>query len=190
MVEFSIGGQVVIAGSRILVPVAIASVLPGVQMQVYGTVSTSGGATAATVTVATVQAPVAVGTVQSPVQVHQDGGGTVVVATVQSPVPVTGTLLASGTITESQIGATPTYVPVSATIVVGGGTLYGVVVANTLPPTGTIGGTLVLYHSFGQQIAIVVPPGRTGGFMLDRGMAFSGSLVATLLGLVNVTVMH
>lgn len=43
MAEFSIQGDVVIAGSRILVPTTIASILPGVAMPVSGTVAPQPG---------------------------------------------------------------------------------------------------------------------------------------------------
>jgi hypothetical protein len=43
MTEFGIVGDVVIAGSRILVPVSVATVVPGVVVPVSGTVSLGGG---------------------------------------------------------------------------------------------------------------------------------------------------
>lgn len=205
MVEFQIEGDVNIAGSRIIVPVAIATVLPGIVVPVTGTVSV--GTIAYVGTLGTVLSPIAVsGTVGVSGTVTTAGGGTVAVSTVLSPVPVTGTLLATGTVYDipvggtlgtilspvqiTEVGATVVFATISATISAVSGTLYGVTVANLNQFAATLSGTLLLSFSSGQQLVVVVAPGQTGGFMLDRGMMFTGSLVASLMGTLSVSVFH
>ena len=96
MTEFDIEGDINIAASRILVPVAIATVLPNVVMPVSGTVSTtsSGGTiTVGTVPVSTILSPVSIGTVLSPIPI----AGTISVGTVTAVVDI-GTLNVVGTL--------------------------------------------------------------------------------------------
>jgi len=152
MVEFAILGDSNIASSRILVPVAMATVLPGVSFPVSGTVSVG--------TVA-----VGIGTVS-------------VVATVQAVATIVSPVL---------LGAsTPTSATVSATISGGPGTLYGVVSSNQ----GTVAGTVIVFAGgIGAPIIAIVPSGDMRGWINPKGIAYSGSLVASLQGQLQVTVM-
>jgi hypothetical protein len=78
--EFDIQGDVIIAGSRIIVPVGVATVLPGVA-----------------IAVSTIQSPIPIsGTINVGTVVADIQGGTVTVASVLSPVTVQGTVTTSG----------------------------------------------------------------------------------------------
>ena len=87
MVEFLIVGSENIAGSRIIVPVALATVIPGVAVPVTGTVVTQGTisvgtvvAQIGTVAVSTVTSVVALGTIQNAPMVTVQGTVTAAIA--------------------------------------------------------------------------------------------------------------
>jgi hypothetical protein len=97
MTEFMIEGDINIAASRVLVPVAVATILPNVVMPVSGTVTTtSAGGTITIGTIAavgTILSPLALGTVLSPVPI----AGTISVGTVTAVVDI-GTVNVVGTL--------------------------------------------------------------------------------------------
>jgi hypothetical protein len=84
VVEFDVSGGIVMAGTRILLPIAIATVLPGVSIPLSGSLTSNLGAIGT------------IGTIGSPVQVVGTvttvGGGSSSISTVQSPVGVVGTI--------------------------------------------------------------------------------------------------
>ena len=124
MVEFGILGDENIASSRILVPVAVATILPGVSLPVSGQIALT---------------------------------------------PSSG------------VSAT-----VSSTISAANGTLYGVVVANY----STVAGTVALYAGgLSAPIIVIVPAEDIRGWINPKGVTYSGSLVASLMGTLQVTVM-
>ena len=117
--EFLIEGDVILAASRILMPVALATVLPSAQIL---------------------------------------------------PATTPAFASANGTVAATQ-----------------GGTLYGVVAANT----GTQGATLLLYSPLwgGNPFIVVAPAADTRGWVNTRGVVYSAPLSATILGALRVTLM-
>jgi hypothetical protein len=145
--EFDIQGDVIIAGSRIIVPVGIATVLPGVA-----------------IAISTIQSPIPIsGTINVGTVVADIQGGTVTVASVLSPVTVQGTVttsggggggtvqVAGGTLdvnvisgTVELVGGTIGVQGTVTAIVPGGGTVYGTVsVQGTVTSIPANGGTVV-----------------------------------------------
>ena len=108
MTEFMIVGDENIAASRILVPVAIATVLPNVVMPVTGTVVTT---TSSTLTVGTITA----------------------LGTILSPIAVVGTVVTQGTIS---VGTVTAVVDIGTVNVVG--TLDSVFYMGTVAQVGTL----------------------------------------------------
>jgi len=205
-----LGGTV----GTILSPVVVATVqspvaIGGGTVNVQGTVTTVGGSgggystVTGTVVVSTVQSPVGanllggtvgtilspvtVATVQSPVGVNVLGGtvsppfGATVVGTVQ----VQGTVSAQGTVVAQIQGQAPVMATVSATINGGGGTIWGIVATN--PSAATAGTVLAFAGGFASPLELVVPPTDVRGFTTTRGVPYTGSLVASIIGTLQVT---
>jgi hypothetical protein len=166
--EFDIQGDVIIAGSRIIVPVGIATVLPGVA-----------------IAISTIQSPIPIsGTINVGTVVADIQGGTVTVASVLSPVTVQGTVttsggggggtvqVAGGTLdvnvisgTVELVGGTIGVQGTVTAIVPGGGTVYGTVsVQGTVTSIPANGGTVVANGgTVGVQgtVTAIVPGGGT-----------------------------
>ncbi len=185
MAEFDIQGDIIIAGSRILVPISMASILPGVIMTVQGTVTSSGVGSSGTVVVATIQnAPLV--TVQG--TVTSSGGstsGTVTVATILNAplVTVQGTVAGSATVVYLG-GGTVTHV----------GTILNaplVTVQGTLLSTGTITTQQVYAQATVQANAVVSASGAATvvaqalqDLVVDTvyGSVVSGSILTSVVG--------
>lgn len=164
MVEFLIVGSENIAGSRIIVPVAVATVIPGVVVPVTGTVVTQGTisigtvvAQVGTVAVSTVTSVVALGTIQNAPMVTVQGTvtaaiaatlevgtivvgveGSVVVATVLNSPMVT----VQGTVTTGDMG-TVVVGTILNPVVIGSGTVTteSFSISTNVVASGTLGGS-------------------------------------------------
>ena len=138
-----------------------------------------------------------IGTILSPVTVVETGTigfvGTIgtILSEANSQIGTVGTIGSPVIVAtlQSPVGETPTghtFATVSATILGTSGTLFGVVAANTAV-AGTVAATLLLRFSGTNQMEILIPTSDIRGFMLDRGMGFTGSLVASIMGEVNAS---
>ena len=175
-----IAGFAVISGTRVILPVEVATIDATVLLPVVATVGTilSGAVTVnvsgATIEVGTVVAVLdtaTIGTILS-------GAVTAVVATIQSPAAV---VLPTGTVvgTTGQFAGTA-----SGTIRGTGGTLYGIV---AMSEAGT--GTLILIHNGGITLTkIAIPAGDTRGFSFANGIAYTGSLIGSVQGTIVYSV--
>ncbi|MBF6555574.1 MAG: hypothetical protein IVW52_05280 [Acidimicrobiales bacterium] len=205
MVEFLIVGSENLQGSRIILPVAFATVLPGVVMPVSGTVTTAGSGTVVVGTIlnaplVTVQGTVvsqgtiSVGTVTAVVQIGTVNVvgtldavlGTVSVAVVSGTVQIVGTLpttVLGGTI-QSQ-PASYLFTSVSATVKGSPGVLYQV---NAAGESGLVAGPGTLLVLDGVATVLVVPV-AAGGFQsapFGPGVGF-GTLIGSIVGSVDAT---
>jgi hypothetical protein len=210
LTEFSITGYEILAGTRILIPVDVASIQPGISIPVTGTVSV--GSVNVIIDVATVNAvvdvatigaiasPVTIGTIQSAPLVTV--GGTlsasieypVAIATIDNAplVTVQGAVAASlsspvtvagGTI--ESLAAGYVFTSVSATIKGSPGILYQINVAGE---SGLVSGpgTLLVLDS---TATLAVVPVAAGGFEpvpFGPGVNF-GTLIGSIIGSIDAT---
>jgi hypothetical protein len=185
LTEFSITGYEILAGTRILIPVDVASIQPGISIPVTGTVSV--GSVNVIIDVATVNAvvdvatigaiasPVTIGTIQSAPLVTVQGA---VAASLSSPVTVAG-----GTI--ESLAAGYVFTSVSATIKGSPGILYQINVAGE---SGLVSGpgTLLVLDS---TATLAVVPVAAGGFEpvpFGPGVNF-GTLIGSIIGSIDAT---
>jgi hypothetical protein len=157
MTEFMIEGDINIAASRVLVPVAVATILPNVVMPVSGTVTTtsSGG----TITIGTIAA----------------------VGTILSPVPTT---ILSGTI--SFLPANYVFTNVSAVIKGTPGTLWQINAAGESGLVAGAGTLLVLDAAATVLVMPLAAGGFQSAPFGPNGVNF-GSLIASVIGNVDAT---
>ena len=179
MTEFSITGYEILAGTRILLPVDIASVEPGISVPVTGTVNV--GSVNAIIDVATLNAVIDVatiqmlGTIQNAPLVTVQGS---VSASLSSPVTVAG-----GTI--ESLAASYVFTSVSATIKGSPGILYQI---NAAGESGLVAGAGTLLVLDGSATLAVVPV-ASGGFesvSFYPGVGF-GTLIGSIIGSTDAT---
>ena len=135
-----------------------------------------------------------IGTITSPVSIGQVFAiGTV--GTIQSGNISVSVIATIGTITSPQTVLLPTatvigtagvqkVATISGTLRATGGTLYGVVASSE-----AAAGTLLLIHSQGILMKLIVPSNDVRGFTFDKGVAYSGSLIASIVGKLTVAVL-
>ena len=171
---------------------AVSATITGGNIPFVGTVGTlqagnvsasiTGGQLANVGTVGTIFSPLAIGTILSGVvSATILGGGIPDVGTV-------GTLLSG--ITDTMTPTNAVTATVSATISGASGTLYGIVMTSMSQLSGPNSpGTLLVFGLATIPMQVVSPSVDTRVFSFDKGMRFTGSLVASLIGTLNVTFM-
>jgi len=154
VVEYNVSGGVVFAGTRILMPVAVATVLSSALEPVSGTIVVGVTGT--------------IGTIASP------SGVIATVATVQSQVQVVGTVVPGA--------GSYSFTTVSATIKGGPGTLYAVAAAGNNAIASLSAGTLLVLDSTSTIMVAVVASGAFVSHQFGAvGVGF-GTLIASIIG--------
>ena len=185
MTEFSISGYEILAGTRILIPVDIASIQPGIAIPVTGTVNV--GSIVAVIDVATINAVVDVATINSVESLGTIENSPLVTvqgavsASLTSPVTVAG-----GTV--EALPAQYAFTSVSATIKGSPGVLYNIAAAGE---SGLVAGagTLLVLDSTSTIVVVPVAAGGVQSVPFYPGVGF-GTLIGSIIGNVDATFVY